>query len=403
MKKMKRILSVLFAVLMVATLLTACGAPGDDTESSPSGTTDSDTPSGESTPSSDGADADGTAGYLSDDFDHFSRDRLKIAYICNKLDWMWNAAISGYLEDLGETLNYDYTAYAANYDYDAYMNQIEILSSQGYTGFVAGIDDALALRTYEVCTELGVAFIAESTPFIDENGADYWTSVIQDQYNNGAECVKWLAENYKTYWGDIDTSKLGLLVLDFSSVSGIHEREPGCKDQFESYFPEAMDNYIVGDLVSIEGGFSAQGGNTLTGTMLATHPEIEHWFIVGLVDDWALGATRAVESMGMEDNVLVTSVQADAFLGEMENGYTGDVYVSACAVSSAEFAINMASNLVTILEGRATAETIWPEWKAEGSDYACMKIKGTMITKDTYQEFVDTHQLDYMVAQAQNG
>ncbi len=64
---MKRMLSVLFAVFMVATLLAACGAPGDDTEALPSGTTDSDTPSGESAPSSDGADADGTAGYLSDD------------------------------------------------------------------------------------------------------------------------------------------------------------------------------------------------------------------------------------------------------------------------------------------------------------------------------------------------
>ncbi len=400
MKNLKRVLSMLFAVLMLATLLAAC-ASNDDSASSPS--TAAEPASTNDTSSSDLDSVEGTIGYLSDNYDHFSRDKLKIAYICNKLDWAWNAAISDYLEELGEVLNYEYTSYAANYDYDSYMNQIEILATQGYGGFVVGIDDALAVRTYEVCTELGVAFIAESTAFVDEDGNNYWTSVIQDQYYNGAQCVEWLAENYKTYWGDIDTSKLGLLVLDFSSVSGIHEREPGCKDTFESYFPEAMDNYIVGDLVSIEGGFSAQGGNTMTATTLATHPEIEYWFVVGLVDDWALGATRAVESMSMEDNVLAASVQADAFLSEMQNGYTGSVYVSACAVSSAEFAVNMASNIIAIMEGRATAETIWPEWLDEGSEYACMKIKGTMITSDTYQEFVDTHQLDYMVTQAQNG
>lgn len=401
MKAMKKVFAVVLAMLLVVSLFTACSKTNGGADESPepsSAAPATSTPPGESSGEpQEGSSGTGTVGYITDDFDHFSRDPLKIAYICNYLTWAWNAAISEALEKFGEYLNYDYTVYSANADFDLYINQIEVLASQGVEGFIFGIDDALEARTYEVGKELGVAFISESQPYRDDDGHNYWISVQQDQYNNGAQCVQWLADNYKNYWGDIDTSKLGLLVLDFSGVTSISEREPGCEDTFKALFPEASDNYIHGDLVSVENGFSAAGGQSLTSSTLIAHSDIEYWFVVGLVDDWSQGATRGVEDLKMEDRVLVTSVQADAFLNEMATGYDGNVYVSACAVSSAEFALNMAMGIVTILEGRATPETLWPEWKEEGDEYASMKLQGTMITKDTYQEFVDTHTVEALV------
>jgi ABC-type sugar transport system substrate-binding protein len=394
---MKKATAILLAVLMVLTLV-SCGGAGVKTEPSPSpsqsespipntaGTLEA-SPSESAAPSPAG---ESTVGYITDEVDHFARDPFKIAYICNTLGWAWNAAISDSFEKLGKILNYEYTVYSANDNFDNYMNQIETLANQGYQGFVVGISDEIAPRAHEVCTEMGVAFIAESTAFIDESGANYGLSVIQDQYNNGAACVQWLIDHYKDYWKEeIDPAKLGMIVLDFTPITGIHEREPGARETFLKAFPEAEQNYYLGDLVTVETGFSAASGNTLTSSLMAAHPEVEKWFVVGLVDDWSQGATRAVESLGREDDVLITSVQADAFLNEMKSGYTGNVYVAACAVSSTEFATNMASALVTILEGRATPETLWPEWRDSISKYACMKIQGTMITRDTYEAYVE--------------
>lgn len=412
MKKAKRALSLFFAVLMLMVLFTACGTTSGGTTASPS-TAVAPSPSAAVSPvesaavSPSAAPVEGskdTIGYLTDKFDHFSREPFKIAYICNDISWAWNKAISDTLEKLATVLNYDYTAFSANGDANAYILQLQMLADQGIQGFITGVDNAIAPRVFELCTELKVPFVAESTPFLNEQGQDIWLSVQQDQYNNGAMCVEWLAANYKNYWKDpIDTTKLGLLVLNFSVISGITEREPGCKDAFLKAFPEAAANYYVGDLVSIENGFSMQGGNTMTATTLASHPEIEKWFIVGLVDDWSMGAARAVEAAGKVGDVLVTSVQADAFINEMKTGNTESVYVGACAVSSTEFAVNMACNVITILEGRATAETIWPEWIADnGSKYASMKIKGVMITNADYQAFIDTHTVDALVAAAKN-
>lgn len=406
MKKAKRAASLFFAVLMIAALFTGCSTTSGSASPSPSASV---TPSAVASPSDSAAASPSsgkdTVGYLTDKFDHFSREQFKIAYLCNDVSWAWNKAISDTLDTLSKVLNYDYTIYSASGDDNAYITQLEIFAEQGVQGFITGVDNAIAPRVFELCTELKVPFVAESTPFLNEQGQDIWLSVQQDQYNNGAMCVEWLAANYKNYWKDpVDIKTLGLIVLDFSVISGIHEREPGCKDTFLKAFPDAAANYYVADLVSVENGFSMQGANSLTSQTIAAHPEVTKWFVVGLVDDWSMGAARAVETMGKTDSVLVASVQADAFINEMNTGNTDSVYKAACAVSSTEFAINMACNLITILEGRATPETIWPEWIANnGSKYASMKIKGTMITKDTYKEFVDTHTVDALVAAAKNG
>ncbi|MDR3277638.1 MAG: substrate-binding domain-containing protein [Oscillospiraceae bacterium] len=398
---MKKALSILLALVLVFALF-ACGKTAENPPAAtpPAGEnntpaadpgTDADTPSNADTPPASGEALVGSdEWYAADTYDHFDREPYKIAYICNLLSWAFNKSISDSLEALGKKLNYTYTAFAANNDYDAYINQIYTFYDQGYDAFVIGADDDLAPRAYEVCKELGVPFIAESTAFIDDDGNNLYSGVVQAQYKNGETCAQWLIDNYKNYWADpIDTSKLGLIVLDYSVILGIHEREVGARETFLAAFPEAEANYIWGDLVALADiGFSAQGGNQLTTSILTAHPEVEKWFIVANVDDWAMGATRAVEALHMEDRVLISSVQADAFLTEMTAGYAGDVYVSAAAVSSVGFSKLMAANLVTILEGRATAETIWADWIPAGSEYPLVEITGEIITRDTYQEYL---------------
>ncbi len=150
------------------------------------------------------------------------------------------------------------------------------------------MDDTLGGRVYEVCSELKVAFIAESTPMRDENGKNRWLSVVQDQYNNGAMATQWLIDNYKNYWKDpVDPSELGLLVLNFSVISGITEREPGARETFLKAFPEAKDNYFMGDLVTINNASPCKVGKRYDIGHHFRPPEIKNWFVVGLVDDWA--------------------------------------------------------------------------------------------------------------------
>jgi ABC-type sugar transport system substrate-binding protein len=312
--------------------------------------------------------------------------------------------INDNLTKWGTVLNYEMTIFNANQDYDAYIVEVETLANQGYDGLICGVDDSLMTRVYELCTELNIAFVGGPTAFTDTNGHIIWPSVNQDEYGNGAMTMQWLADNYTKYWKDpIDKTKLGLVVIDFSVVSGIHAREPGVHDAFLKAFPEAADNYYVGDLITNSNGFSVVGATEVTSQLISAHPEIEHWFVVGLVDDWAVGATRAVEALNKQDCVLVASDQADAFVNEMETGIKDSVYVAACAVSTTEFTGYMAANLVAILDGRATAETIWPEWVRDGDKYPCIDVMGTMLTKDTYKDWLEATSFETLSAGMKKG
>lgn len=47
----------------------------------------------------------------------------------------------------------------------------------------------------------------------------------------------------------------------------------------------------------------------------------------------------------------------------------------------------MATGLVAMLDGRATPETLWPEWVREGETYPCIDLDGKMITRETYKQW----------------
>lgn len=387
---MKRILAIILVAILALTLISCSnsGTTASPSASAPASPSASVPASVEPSPSPSETEKD-TIGYLTDKVDHFNRDPFKLASMALNTSTTYTQMINDNLTKWGTVFNYDITIYNANMDYDGYINTISVYAEQGYDGLVVGMDDALLPRIYEITQELKIPTVGMPTAYTDPDGHIIWPSVNQDEYANGALCMQWLADNYKNYWMDpIDEATLGLIVLDFSVVSGIHAREPGVHDTFVKEFPKAADNYFIGDLVSLENGFSVQGGNLMTSTIIAGHPEITKWFVVGLVDDWSLGATRAVEALGKEADVLVVSDQADAFINELNSGAKGNVYVGACAVSTAELTSYCAANLVTILEGRATPETIWPEWVRSGDKYPCIDVTGTMLTKDNYQKWL---------------
>ncbi len=391
---MKRLAAAVLALILALTLF-ACSkntteAPSANESTAPSSASPSIEPSessvsDEETPPSN----TGTTGYVTDDVDHFNRDPYKLVSLSLNTATTYVQMINDNLEDWGTVLNYTINIFNANQDYDAYLNEMYTQAGQGVDGFICGMDISLMPRVHEVCEELGVAYVGGPTAFTDDDMHIIAPSVNQDEYGNGAMTMQWLADNYADYWSDpIDPATLGLIIIDFSAVDGIHARLPGVQDTFLKEYPEAADNIYICDLLSHPNGFSNIAANELTAATITAHNEIEKWFVVGLVDDWAVGATRAVESLGKEDVVLVASDQADAFIAEMNTGYEGSVYVAGCAISTAELSGDMAACVVTMLEGRATPETIWPEWVRPGDSYPCIDLPGTMITKDNYQQWL---------------
>jgi hypothetical protein len=217
-------------------------------------------------------------------------------------------------------------------------------------------------------------------------------------------CIQWLADNYKNYWKDpIDKTKLGLITITFSPVAGINDRIPGFEKTFKKLFPEAEKNYYLCDLVQNAAGFSNQAASEMVAATISSHTEIKKWFIATAVDDWAVGAERSIESLKKNDDVLIVSCQGDAFIDEMKTAPTKESYVAAAALSTVELTGLCAANLVSILEKKVTPETIWPEYVAKGDKYPCVYVKGTMITKDTYKDWLTKNSFDVVSKDMKKG
>ena len=304
----------------------------------------------------------------------------------------------------GTVFNYEAVIYNANMDYDGYINQIQVYGDQGFDALLVGMDIALVPRIYDLTQELQIPAVGMPTAFTDESNHITWPSVQQDDTANSTMGIEWLNDNYKNYWKEpLDQSKLGCIVITFSPVAGIDARVPGYRDTFKKMYPEAADNYFLCDLVQNANGFSNQAANEMVAATISANTHISKWFICCCVDDWAVGAERAVESLNKNGDVLIVSCQADAFINEMSTNPVNSSYVAACALSTVELTGFCAANLVAILEGRATAETIWPEYIAQGDKYPCIYVKGTMITKDTYQDWIDKNSFEYVAKDLKKG
>jgi ABC-type sugar transport system substrate-binding protein len=304
----------------------------------------------------------------------------------------------------GTVFNYEAVIYNANMDYDGYINQIQVYGDQGFDALLVGMDIALVPRIYDLTQELKIPAIGMPTAFTDENNHITWPSVQQDDNANSTMGIQWLSDNYKNYWKEpLDQSKLGCIVITFSPVAGIDARVPGYRETFKTMYPEAADNYFLCDLVQNSNGFSNQAANEMVAATISANTQISKWFICCCVDDWAVGAERAIESLSKNGDVLIVSCQADAFVSEMSTNPTTTSYVAACALSTVDLTGYCAANLVAILEGRATAETIWPEYIVAGDKYPCVYVKGTMITKDTYTDWVKDNTFEVVSAGMKKG
>ncbi len=391
---MKKISAVILALLMLFSIA-ACG--GDGTESTAPEASSSGEPVGEtsavpspddSTDAPDAVITDGISTVFYDSSkDYFSRDPYKIVYMT-----IANSIITQNFSDAfdlwGTRLNYDYTYYSANNDTDAYINTLEVYASQGIDGYLLDSDTALSSRLIDVCNELELIWMPAMTTTRYEDGSLAHPSVTLDSEQFGRDMVTWLAEEATVEWGDIDTSKLGFIMLDFTPVAEIHSRAIGAEAQFRELFPDIADtNYFTGD-AAVAGTLDAATASTLTSTIMVANPEIEYWLVAGSVDDFGQGAARGAESLNKQDCTLVITVGGTTLISEWDYG-NSSCWKASIFSAQMLYTEGMACGLITLIDGEATPETLWPEYIKPGTQYAEVVVPGAMLTQDIYQEYLE--------------
>jgi ABC-type sugar transport system substrate-binding protein len=372
---MKKIIALLLAFLMVFSLVACSSNTNDDdkTTDDASTTASSDNGSEEGTPSADG-----------------EREPYELVYMCNTFGNVWCKNTETAMKSLEDEYNFKLLSTDTDYDMDLWMTNIETYCDQGVDGFLCSTDETMTERTYEVTSAYGIPFLSCDTAIRDSEGKLLTSGVELNAYQVGCDTASWIVDNYKEHFGidSFDGKKVGYISIHYSSFLSFENRCAGAEDTILAAFPDVQ--LFTPDLLA-QGGMTADCAYNEVSPILASNPDIDYWLITAVIDDWGLGAARAVESVGLESKTLITSAGGESLVLEWDNGYDADgtgCWKACCYYEAMDYVELLIPGIISILDGETTMEHIWDEWDEEGSEYASYLVGGTLVTKDTYLDHI---------------
>ena len=328
-------------------------------------------------------------GYYTDDVDPFSRGRYKIGYIDIMLTpfseitcQVWNA--------LGEYLNYDFTYFSANSDEDYFVATIEDLARQGYNGLIFNGDATDCVRHQEVADEIGIPWLSFLSTYVHEDGTPSHPSAVLNGRGAGAAAADWAIDNFAKYNGyEPDWADIGVITICLSVSLDMQTRADGFMEQYAKRFPEnAATNCFAAD--TLPGGpaawVSAQGAYDFIAPIVAAHPEFEGWMIFGAIENYASGAQTLLTEYSLDPTSIIIAIHASMMMGEYDQGIMS-CWRASIDLPQQEWGAFIIHGLLAMIDGRATPETLWEDYKNPGDTYATVNLPFTLVTYDNYKDY----------------
>ena len=196
--------------------------------------------------------------------------------------------------------------------------------------------------------------------------------------------MQWLYDNYQTYWGDIDTSKIAFAQLYILDPSRSPAQGRRAEDKFKELFPD--NTMIFTADAATTSTADAESAYNATAPIFSANPDVEYWFVTCSIETFAQGTARAVESLDMEDHVLIVDVGSDVLCSEWDNGYDG-CWVSCLAISNYIYATPALCGLIAMIDGKADFDSLWASKELTVIRQTLYYVDYDMITSDTYQQY----------------
>ncbi|MFV0528963.1 MAG: substrate-binding domain-containing protein [Lachnospiraceae bacterium] len=342
------------------------------------------------TSAGDSSDNAGTDTASSDEATQTEDEEIVIALMMKSLASEWNQNIESSLETLGEEKGFKVLTFDADGDSATQLDQLNDAINQGVDAIFMHIaDEGIAQAAAEIAADAGIPMIGESLPLKDEDGNWLIPCVVLDAAGCGTVASDWVAENWESTEVDLsDTSKVGVIFVTNTLTENAVLRHEGAMTELKAKMPEIPEeNYYIADISASSDDY-IDGGYTETGAVLAAHPDMTSWIIIGVQDDYALGACRAIEEAGAADTSILVSLGGEQAIPEWEGGTTKPWYATVY-YTAMDFTEPVVDGLLSVVNNEATLEEVYSDNIAEGQTYGTKTISGTAITYENYKEYVE--------------
>ena len=341
---MKKILATAMALSLCAAAFTACGS--GTSSSAPAATTDttSSTATSEATP-----DAAPAAGGV-------------IYGIYKAGDQTWFIDEGDAAKAAAEAAGYTFTFVDAKMSPEEYLKAIDNAIANNAAGVVTCIpDQTMSQAAVDKLTEANIPVVAADDALeVDGKKIAPWVGI--NAYKIGEANGEWLSAYAKD--NDlIGKEDVGLLIMTMDTVSSCVPRAEGEYDKFVELCPD----FDTAKIFKADYDGTTDKGNTAAAAVITAHPEIKTWLVTGANEEGCVGATRALESAGLDANACVVGLGGymakDEFKKEGGSCMKASAYFSADSVGagSVEVLIDVINGNEPAMETAVDAVVVTPE------------------------------------------
>ena len=323
-------------------------------------------------------------GFFDPSIGYSKAENYKIAYVYSGSSALYDM-FSKAFATWAERLNCTYNDFSTS-DADQYINTIQTYYDQGYSGLLLDPDPTIYSRCADLLDELNMPWMGCMDAALDANGKLLHPSVGFDNYAFGNDMFQWCIDYAKTNWKDATIDNTGGMFIGFSVIPNLEVRHQGAKDNWLKNGYKDSNFYF---LDGVTGQMDAQTAYDLASPTFSAHPEIKYWVACGFFDEYCAGIARAAEAAGKSAQTISCSTGGTSLITQWDGGDDSS-WKAAVYTDQRLYAEPIICGLYAMMTGKATAETLWPEWvnKANGDKYASMELPATILTKDMYKDYL---------------
>jgi len=303
-------------------------------------------------------------------------DGLVIAGIYKMGDATWFMQEGKASQEVVEAAGGTWKYMDAQQDAATYMQMIDNCIADKVDGVLVCIPDQnLSKATVDKLSEAGIPVIAVDDALQAEDASLLAPWVGIDGYNIGSSVGEWAANYIKE--NELESDKeFGIMLLTADAVSSCVPRTEGQLAKINELLPDFSEDQIF----KADHDTSAEQGNTAAATVITGNPQIKKWMVLGVSDEGAQGAARALEAAGLADDSICVGL--GAYLAPDEFAKDGSPFKAAAYFSAKDVGGTAATELIdfikngteipekyavsaTIVEPDDDLATIMPEYMTE--------------------------------------